>query len=163
MAIACTTLGLAGLLLAALPSAPLGLLSFGGGAAAPVGTDAANGRDQEASQGLEGSSGDPSDMGGFEASPLVPVGAVRGPSAAPEPAASGDVAAPSGDTAMGATSADPGDGAIDGSIAPLTEKVQSDGPSVLVLASLALLVLGLAMLGLVVLAGRRHPGPDDRA
>ena len=35
MAIACTTLGLAGLLLAALPSAPLGLLTFVGGAAAP--------------------------------------------------------------------------------------------------------------------------------
>jgi hypothetical protein len=160
VALACTTLGLAGLLLATLPATPTGFLGLSGGAAAPGVTASAPERDLRSSQAIEASpdQGDVASPAGGEGPAVAPV-----VPAAEAPAASSDTAFGStdGEVVAGASKepVDVNERPADAPVAALDEP----GPSALAIASAGLLVIGLLMLGLVFVAGRRHPGSDDQA
>jgi hypothetical protein len=146
MAIACTTLGLAGLLLAALPSAPLGLLSFGGGAAAPAATDTGSMRIETDDDGAaaEDASGSPipvfGQAGSWSDGPKSTPGAPSSLSPEGAPAPSSAVSERDDDAPTSPTS-------------PAAEVTTGTPAQWLVVLSLALLAGGL---GLFVLSRERR-------
>jgi hypothetical protein len=149
-----TTLGVAGLLLTALPAGPAALLGVAGRtdgrAGAPAvtefGAPAAPSAASSAASPAQTDQADPQGRNLTDPSPAASGDTVPGAAAAstdPQPPEASPLAGSGESQALSVE---------EGTIAP--------GPSPLLIASVISLVAGLAMLGLVVLAGRR--APDER-